>query len=74
MALQKQAEAWKARRAAMDHTLTQTAKDSNGNPIEDVWDADKQKTIDQLVANEKPGARRAPVRAGIARNLNRFER
>lgn len=46
--------------AQMTRPLTQS-------PVPDVWDADKQKTIDELVGMLPPSPRRVPVRSGLAR-------
>lgn len=46
--------------AQMERPLTQ-------QPVPDVWDSSKQRTIDNLAANLPPSPRRVPVRAGLAR-------
>lgn len=42
------------------------------SPVPDVWDRDKQKTIDDMVLSLPPLNQKAPMRAGTARLTNRL--
>lgn len=51
---------------------TQQMKDLVASPVPTVWDANKQKTIDELVLSLPPANQLAPMQAGTDRLTNRL--